>query len=262
MALDFVSTAMDMAAVILAVVILIRILPTIGIGERAMPGTLFFFAMVSVLFAYIYWFTYTLMRPDARMPLAANEIGEIAVFLLLSAMLGVVFHDWKRSAKLEVLFVALFVAASIALWIAWTGEWFQDIIGGLAFGYYLCACARSLKQTDTMKRSEWLTLGVMLCVILLEHSVMFFLPETTYKMMEYLCYATMFLVLLYLMVKSIRSAIQSTDISGNLALACAAYGFSLSTMYMSEGWFYSAAMLCSLVSLVLMAIAVKKGAGV
>ena len=125
-----------------------------------MTVTLFLFAMVSLLLVHAYWLSYTLMHPEIRMPFAANEIGEISVFLLLSAMMDSVFREIKVSAKREIIFTIFFSAASVALWIVWTGEWIQDIIDGAAFGYFLCVCVRALKQSNALKKIEWRVPGI------------------------------------------------------------------------------------------------------
>ena len=260
MTLELTNTILDAAAVILTVLVIARLLPRIGIGKRTMPATLFLFAMVSVLFSYIYWLTYTLMRPNTRLPFAANEIGEIAVFLLLSATLEAVFREYKKPAKKEILFTALFAAGSVALWIAWTGEWFQDIVGGFAFGYFLCICARCLKQTDVFRAVEWLGLGALLAALIIGQIISLFLSGAAKSAVDLGCYGVMFVVLVYILIKTIRHTARGGDIMGNLALSCTAYAISLSTMYMSEGWFYAAAMLGSLVSLPLMGIAIRREA--
>ncbi len=254
---DTLEIGLDILAVLLTGFIILRTFPLMR-GEKPMTAALFLFAMTSLLLAYAYWLAYTLMRPEARMPFAANEIGEIAVFLLLSATLETVFRESRIDAKREMFFAALFASASVALWIGWTGEWIQDIIGGLAFGYFLCICVRSLKQTDALNKSEWLALGVSCAVLILGQAGTFLVPAAYKNPLDLFCYAVMFAVLIWLIVKSILCARKKAGRGAELALSCSAYAFSLSTMYMSADWFYQAAMLLSLITLPLMLLAVRR----
>ena len=100
--------------------------------KRDARTVLFAFAVASVLLSNLYWLAYDILRPGTRMPFAANEIGEWALFLLLGA--AVRTQPEAPSAKREVFCAALFTAANVALWIAWSGEWIQDILTGAAFG--------------------------------------------------------------------------------------------------------------------------------
>ena len=93
----------------------------LGSGMREVRTVLFAFAVASVLLSNLYWLAYDILRPGTRMPFAANEIGEWALFLLLGAALNT--QSERMNAKREMLFAALFTAANAALWIAWSGEW-------------------------------------------------------------------------------------------------------------------------------------------
>ena len=68
----------------------------------------------------------------------------------------------------------------------------------------------------------------------------------------------MFTVLGFLLSKAGYRAARGADPKGILALSASAYAFGLSTMYMSAGWFYPAAMIVSLASLPLLRLAVKR----
>ncbi len=255
---DRLEILLDGLAVLVTALIILRAIPLVQKKRNPMTVILFLFAMTSLLLAYTYWLTYTVMRPDTRMPIAANEIGEIAVFLLLAAMLETVFRESAVSAKREILFSVFFCIASIALWIGWSGEWVQDIIGGIAYGYFFCVCARSLKQAGALKKPEWIALAVSLTVLVIGEAVIFFIPETWSKPLDLFCYAVMFAVLAGLLLKNFIQIRNGKDAKVLLALSCSAYAFALSSMYMSAGWFYPAAMICSLLSLPLMAYALRK----
>ena len=250
--------AVEVAGIMLALVIILRTVPLLKSGKNPMAAALFLFALVSVMLSFVYWLTYTWMRPEMRMPFAANEIGEIAWFLLLASSLETVFGERKVSAKKETVFALLFVAASVALWIGWSGEWIQDIICGLAFGYFLCTCVRALKQTDALNKTQWRILSLACGTIILAQTGTFFVSESFKQPLDYFCYALMFASLSWLFVRNLLTAKHNKDTKAYLALSFTVCAFSFSTLYMSSGWFYLAALLICHATLPLMLHALKR----
>ena len=260
----------EITAILLALTIILRTVPLLKTGKNPMTAALFLFAVVSVMLSFAYWLAYTWIRPEARMPFAANEIGEIAWFLLLASALESVFPSSAIKAKKETILTLLFAAASVALWIAWSGEWVQDIICGLAFGRFLVICVRSLKQTEAMNKTEWRALGLSCAVIIFGQTGTILVPEGVKKPLDIFCYVLMFAVLFWLLAKSIRMIKQKDgageegneevrgDTKSPLAMSFVACAFSFSTMYMSSGWFYLAALVLCLVTLPLMFIALRR----
>ena len=92
------------------------------------------FALACLLLSDLYWIAWALLEPEARMPFAVNEIGECAVFLLLAAAMRTQLADAPRFAGARTLLPALFTACNVGLWIAWSGEWRQDVVTGLTLG--------------------------------------------------------------------------------------------------------------------------------
>ena len=250
--------ALDIAGIALTLGIIIGAVPLLKKGKNPLTVALFIFSMVSLSLSFAYWLTYSLIRPDMRMPIAANEIGEIAYFLLLAAVLENVFRKGQISAKKETVFTAVFAAASVALWIAWSGEWIQDIIYGLAFGYFLCTCVRSLKQTDALSRGRWCILGTACAAIIIAQFTTLFAPEGLKQPLDYLCYGLMFASLIWLFVKSIITVKRNKDTRSPLALSFTLCGFAHSTLFMSSEWFYMAALSICLAELPLMFIALRR----
>ena len=119
----------------LAVVIVSTIKLMINKNATFLPF-MFVLAMSSYFLSNLYWIAYDLLKPDTRMPIASNEIGECAMILLLSAGLDALL-DGKQKKVGEVLFAFLFIGANIVLWIAWSGEWFQDILFGIPYVYFM-----------------------------------------------------------------------------------------------------------------------------
>lgn len=110
----------------------LTVLIAISVGRlsfrRSMAPVFFTFALVSLLMSGLYWLAYDLLRPDTRMPFAANEFGEIGGFLLLASALNAVFRGRFADARREIVCAAVFAAASTALWIGWSGEWVEDVL--------------------------------------------------------------------------------------------------------------------------------------
>jgi len=252
-----VEVAVEILAILLTIVIVIWTLPLIRRGSKPITTALFAFAAISFMLSLAYWLVYSLIRPEGRMPFAANEIGEIAWFLLLAASLESIFHDSHVSAKKEIAFAILFTAASVALWIGWSGEWVQDIIVGFAFGYLLCVCVRALKQSGALRKNEWILLGLSCGLIILAQAATFRVSEAVKQPLDYFCYALMFALLIWLFVKRIAMT-KFTDTKATLAMSFSIYVFSASTLYMSSGWFYMAALVLSLATLPLMLIALRR----
>ena len=242
----------EIAAILLTFFIAFRCVGLIKTGKKPVTAALFLFAVVSFMMSLAYWLTYSLIRPDVRMPFAANEIGEIAFFLLLASTLNTVFHENMVSARKELVFTILFIISSVALWIGWSGEWIQDIIYGFAFGYYLCTCIRALKQTDALNNSEWRILGSFCGSIILAQTISFFAPEAYKQAMDLFCYALMFAALIWLLVKTIFMSGKEGDEGAAFAMSFSVHALNLSNLYMSAGWFYLATFILSLLTLLLM----------
>jgi hypothetical protein len=239
---------------IVLIVLSIRSLPM----RRSMAPVFFTFALVSYLFSNVYWIAYDLLRPDTRMPFAANEFGEIGLFLLLTSTLSAVFRGRFAAARQEMLCAAVFATASVALWIGWSGEWLQDILVGFCFGYCLCDCVRSLKQSDALSKTEWRLLGGLAAMLMLLQGATFFLSGPWKAAADYGAYSIMFSVLLYALGKTIRAMRCGQEPIRQVALSVSCFVWTESTLYMSADVFYVAAEVSLLVCLPLMLIALRR----
>ncbi len=226
--------------------------------RRSIAPVFFLFAMVSYLISTAYWAAYDLLLPDTRMPFAANEFGEIGLFLLLASMLNAVFRGRFAFARWETLCAAIFAAASVVLWIAWSGEWLEDVLVGVSFGDLLCVCARSLKQSKALSGIEWRLLGLLVLLLLLLQGGTFFLPSALAAAADYGAYGVLFFIQLYALGKTIRAIRRKQDPALLTALAVSCFAWAISTMYMSAGFFYVAAQICTLIAPVLMLIALQR----
>lgn len=249
----------DILGMLLSLVLIVITLPLIDKGRESMPMALFNFALVSFMFSLAYWVVYNAVRPDARMPLAANEIGESAWFLLLASVLDAVLRDCKVPLKtFETIFTIVFVIASVALWIAWTGEWVQDILGGIPFGYFLYTCVKALRQTDALREIEWRVLGIYCVAIIAGHVGSLFITIGGKKPLDYYCTVLMLSIMIWLLIKSIVSIKRNEDPKVSMAIIFSTCAFGFSSLYMSSEWFYEFILMLTYITLPLMYIALKR----
>ena len=228
----------------------------LGSGKREARMVLFAFAVASVLLSNLYWLAYDILRPGTRMPFAANEIGEWALFLLLGAALNT--QSERLAPKREMLFAALFTIANAALWIAWSGEWVDDILTGAAFGYFLCSLAAQIKLAEVFPAWEWRLLGVACPVLLAAQTAIFFVPEPMKQPLDLFCYCLLFAVMAVLLIRGLRSLRSGEGASPAVLDAFAAYAWTTITQYMSSGWFYITALMLAALCFPLMLLALKK----
>lgn len=227
--------------------------------ERFTARMVFFtLAIACILLTDFYWLSYDILRPEARMPFAANEIGEWALFLLLGASLNSGKPLRLREAKWETLCAVLFSAANTALWIAWSGEWVQDILTGLAFAYFLCSLVYQIKAEEVFSPSQWRLLGLICVLLIVGQMGTFFAAEPIRKPLDLFCYAFLFLVALCLLVNTFRAIRKETAPANGVCKAFTAFAWVVITMYMSSGGFYDAAMVLSALCFPLMFLALKK----
>ena len=228
----------------------------LGTGRREAPAVLFAFAVASALLSNLYWLAYDILRPGTRMPFAANEIGEWAMFLLLGAALRT--QSAAPSVKRETFFAALFTAANAALWIAWSGEWVEDILTGASFGYFLCSLAARIRQTEAFQAWEWRVLGVACPVLVAAQAAIFFVPEPVKQPLDLFCYLLLFALAAVLLIRAFRSLRKGGQSTPLVLQAFAAYAWTTITLYMSSGGFYIAALLLSTLCFPMMLLALRK----
>ena len=227
-------------------------------GKQQSPAVLCFcFAMISLFLTNAYWLAHSLMRPGMRMPLSANTIGECAVFLLLSAAMNAAFPESRFSFTPQLAGTALFAAASITLWIVWSGEWVQDLLGGFAFGYFLLVCARDLCRTGAFGKKEWIALGIC-CTAYMA----FFTVDTCAggRVTETAGYLLMFAMTGYILFSAVRCVCRGESAGKQIALSVSSCACCMSSMYMSGGYWYIAAEVLFLLTLPLMLYAFGKEA--
>lgn len=238
--------------------VLLGTIQGLGSGKYRICAVFFAFAVACHFLSNLYWLAYTVLRPGTWMPFAANEICEWALFLLLGASLRT--NPFHPSAKWEVLGAALFAAANVALWIAWSGEWVQDILTGAAFGYFLCCLTVRLGQEDIFPVRERRLFGAACLVLIALQTVIFFVPKEMGQYLDLLCYFLLFAVAAILLIRAFQAC--GDDARPTAAVLCsfAAFAWMIITMYMSTGGFYSAAMLLTALCYLMLFRAIRKEA--
>ena len=232
----------------------------IGTEGRPVSVVFFFFGIIGLMLSEFYWIAFDLIHPGMRMPFAANEFAEAAAFLLFSSAISALLVKRASALWKETLSAALFAAANTALWIAWSGEWIQDILIGLALGSFICAVARYLVEKECISGREGIFLGIGAAALILLQTLTFFTPERTVKLLEMGAYVLMFAGALFFACGCARALRRGAPAKKLLGLACGGYGWGLCCMYMSEGYCYAALLFYVTLQLPLMLHAFRKEA--
>ena len=227
-------------SLLVSLCLLLCIIRDISHGSGSRKTILFAFGMACMLLSNIYWIIYDILRSGQRMPFAANEISEWALFLLLGAALSAAFPK-KDSALFQKIFAAVFATANTALWIAWSGEWIQDVVTGLCLLYFLCNIAQGAKDTKALGRIQWAALSTACVLSVTFQALCFFLPESyteIYNVMsEPLSSLSLSAFVLYSFVKALKLR-SSGERDKSSCYAFIAYALCLCGMYMTSGLFY------------------------
>lgn len=228
--------------------------------RKNMAFVVFFtLGIACILLSDCYWLAYDLLRPDSRMPFAANEICEWAFFLLLGSAISSRYSKEYFRWKKEIVAVLLFVTGNVALWIGWSGEWLQDILTGVAFACFLCALVNQIKQEGILDGGWGILLTVAGFVLILGQAgtLLEVIPEPVRKILDYSCYFLMFALLVTFMIRTVLS-FGEKKYSRTMCFSFLCFAWNVVTMYMSGDIFFLAAMCLSMVSFLLMYVALKR----
>ncbi len=227
--------------IITLVYILIRLYQEATVTGKS-PRLLFFaVGTVAFLLSGLYWFVYDLLYPTGRMPFAANEIAEWGMFLALAATISTMLTISWGSVKGEIIFAVIFMAANAALWIAWSGEWLQDILTGIFLGCLMLNTLRLLRQQEALNLPVRIVL-ILFCILIITANVATFLvPDSLKVLHDRIAYALLSIVDLYFLIRAVISLCRKADPRLSVGLSFAAAVWSLFYMYMSAGVFYDIA---------------------
>ena len=247
--------------ILVCVYVIDRTVKLINQKEPSLTAVFFLLGNMSLLCSTVYWLVYEALRPEIRMPFAVNEIGEEAGFLLYASAVSIAFRDRFVKAGREMVFTILFMAASVALWISWSGEWLEDIICGFALGYLACEIVRALKSSEALSGKEWRGLGILAGTLVLLQAAIFWVPEPWKKPLDITCYALMFAILVFLLFRYFFFCRRKTAEGQCFSLAFACFFWDISVMYMSEGMFYYIAWLSNTLIRLMQLKAVREEVG-
>jgi len=190
------------------------------------------------LFTDLYWIIYDYMRPESRMPFAANEIGEAATFLMMAAVINSAVSSRVRISFFRSFGAVLFAVCNIALWIAWSGEWIQDLFFGVVYAWFLYSIVRSLTVENALRIRGWITLGA-LCTLLIGCEVLTIgSNEKLIKIMGLGGYIILIVGVIFFAFNIIREYRTENRAKTELALSFALVAWIIMGKYMSEaGWY-------------------------
>ncbi len=230
----------------------------IGKSERSLTSAFLTFFYALCLLTDLYWVIYVFMRPDTRMPFAANEIGEAAITLLAAAILRSAVHSPYNVSIGCLVGTGLFSVCNIALWITWSGEVVQDILVGITFAYLLYSIAVSIKVSRAFKRYMWIITGTACALLVVLQGATFIVPENLKSIPDTCAYIVMTAMIIFLAFVLISSWKRHMSAEALLCDVFALFGFALTSVYMSEGLWYLLFQVCETVSFLLILLSVRK----
>ena len=241
------------------IAVIVKTAKMLSARNRSMAAVFFLFALVAFLISDLYWVTYDVLRYNTRMPLAANEMGETAAFLLFASALNAVFADKKGFFRKETVLVILFVLANIALWIGWSGEWLQDIVGGAAWGYFIWAAFCALLESGVFsKKREWCMAALFAFAILILEGCTFLTEGAVKGAIDLACYLLMAALNLFFIAKTVLAFRKKKDARKLVAISFGGYAWSTASVYMSAGYWYLAFLFLETVYILFEYLAIRK----
>lgn len=248
----------NIVQIVILVIVLISTIRILRDSSTSMSVLFFSLAVFSMIIIDIYWLAYDILRPGVRMPFAANEFGEAAMFLLFASVITSLFGKRLRIEPVILIPCIVFTAASVGLWIGWSGEWLQDIFTGVVFGYLICVVVMAAKAVCLLSKIESYALCFLSFCLVSVQAVIFIVPESIKHPLDLCCYLLMFTILTLLLAKCIVLFRRNADPEKLIAAAFLTSIWTVSTMYMSSGNWYLAAYFAETASILMMFLAVRK----
>jgi hypothetical protein len=183
------------------------------------------------------------------MPMACNEIAENAMILLLCAGLETILKDKRKIAK-EIVFAVLFIGANIALWIAWTGEWFQDILFGIPYIYFFWLLIRGLLSRRVLSRKELWFAALASIIILTMQIPLLTIKGSVFEVTKVTCFMLMLALGAWLGIMSFRRK--------DFFLASTFFLSTELSMFLSIGIYYYLSLLENIIAQLIMFSLLKK----
>ena len=216
-------------------------------------------AASAMLISDVYYLTHSFLLEGIRIPFAANDIADFGFFLLLSTALNSAIGAGRRKHLPVFIGAAVFAAANVALWIAWSGEWLRDILGGFSFGWYVCAAIRSVYLTEALPRRERTFLWAVSALLIAVQTAVFFAPEPLKGILDKSAATGLMGVSeLLLLVRTVLALRRPGLTDAALSLSFTGFCWCCLSMYMSAVPLYDVfSYLCTL-HILLMLLAIRK----
>lgn len=229
----------------------------IGESGRSLTAVFLSFSLALWLLTDLYWLIYDLMRPESRMPFAANEIGEAALFLVTAATIN---SAVKRRTRLPMGYLVgtfLFSVSNVVLWILWSGEVVQDIVSGIVFAWLFCSIVRALRWSQALSSREWIVLAVLCTALIISQGLTFIVPENVKPVPDTCAYLLLIAGGVFFIYKLIRAY------KGGLAYAQLFLSYALvvwltMAKYMSGGNWYNLFLTLETIGIPLWYMSVRK----
>ena len=252
--ISIISVSIQIA--IFAVLLMLSI-KLIGESARNLTAVFLSFSYILFLLTDLYWLIYDLMRPESRMPFAANEIGEAALFLVIAATIN---SAVRHHARLPVGYLAgahLFAISNVVLWILWSGEIVQDIIVGAVFVWLFYSIVRALRWSQALSSREWIVLAVLCTALIISQGLTFIVPENVKPVPDTCAYLLLIAGGVFFIYKLIRAY------KGGLAYAQLFLSYALvvwltMAKYMSGGNWYNLFLTLETIGIPLWYMSVRK----
>ncbi len=224
---------------------------------RSLTSVFLTFSFAIYLFTDMYWVIYVFIRPDVRMPFAANEIGEASLFLLMASTLRAAVKVPHGASFKCTAGTVLFSLCNIILWISWTGEYIQDILIGITFTYFLYTICTAIEYRQAFKRYMWIVMVILCAMLVILQVATFYTSDSIKDTIEISAYILMLPSVIYLIVLFIISWKKaSPDV-----ILCRIFillGFILTVKYMSDGLWYFLFQIMETISIAFLYLSVRK----
>lgn len=213
----------------------------------------------ALLISDLYYLTHSFLLEGIRIPFAANDIADFGFFLLLSTSLNTAIGSDRRKRLPVYIGAAVFAAANVALWIAWSGEWLRDLLGGVSFGWFICTAIHSVYYTKALSRWERAAMWTVSALLIAVQTAVFLVPLPLKGILDKsVATGLMGAGELLLLVRTGLALRRSGRANAALSLSFVCHCWGLICMYMSADPYYTVfSNLCTL-SILLTLLAIRK----
>lgn len=251
---DSINLVIQVVLLMFIIVASVRLLKR---GNNIFLTILFLFSIVSWLLSDLYWLAFDVLRSGEHMPLAANELGECAMFLLLSTAISKYKDKEEQISVFAALFASVFTVANTVLWIIWSGEWLQDIVCGISLFGLLSTFLQICEEKKMLKSYIKVVISLTAFFVILFQVLSTYLQNIFTRILEYISYFLMFTAIVFFIILAIsymrRKVKTKPFLLSIAALLCGVFG-----IYMSPGIVYSVIFNLTSVAGVLMFLTIRR----